>query len=62
MIRHTSTPHAPWSVVPADHQGVLHLVVVAVVDPQPGPDPHTALAAAPAAAESEYGIAQVPCS
>ena len=33
MIRHTSTPHAPWYVVPADHKWFTRLVVSsAVVD------------------------------
>jgi PPK2 family polyphosphate:nucleotide phosphotransferase len=30
-IRSTSTPHAPWYVVPADHKWFLHLAVTAVV-------------------------------
>ena len=33
MIRHTSTPHAPWHVVPADHKWFTRLAVVtAIVD------------------------------
>jgi PPK2 family polyphosphate:nucleotide phosphotransferase len=33
MIRHTSAPHAPWYVVPADHKWFTRLVVAfAVVD------------------------------
>jgi PPK2 family polyphosphate:nucleotide phosphotransferase len=31
MIRHTSTPEAPWYVVPADHKWFMHLTVGAVV-------------------------------
>jgi PPK2 family polyphosphate:nucleotide phosphotransferase len=31
MIRHTSTPHAPWYVVPADHKWFTQLVVAAAV-------------------------------
>src|SRR5262245_50611500 len=31
MIRHTSTPHAPWHVVPADHKWFTRLVVVAAM-------------------------------
>jgi PPK2 family polyphosphate:nucleotide phosphotransferase len=31
MIRHTSTRHAPWYVVPADHKWFTRLVVAAVV-------------------------------
>jgi PPK2 family polyphosphate:nucleotide phosphotransferase len=31
MIRHTSTPHAPWYVVPADAKWVTRLVVAAAV-------------------------------
>lgn len=31
MIRHTSTPHAPWYVVPADHKWFTRLVVAAAV-------------------------------
>jgi PPK2 family polyphosphate:nucleotide phosphotransferase len=31
MIRHTSTPDAPWYVVPADHKWFMHLTVGAVV-------------------------------
>lgn len=31
MIRHTSTPSAPWLVVPADHKWFTRLVVAAVV-------------------------------
>ena len=27
MIQHTSTPEAPWYVVPADHKWFMHLVV-----------------------------------
>jgi Polyphosphate kinase 2 (PPK2) len=33
MVRHTSTPRAPWHVVPADHKWFTRLVVVsAIVD------------------------------
>ncbi len=33
MIRHTSTPHAPWYVVPADNKWFTRVVVAgAVVD------------------------------
>jgi PPK2 family polyphosphate:nucleotide phosphotransferase len=33
MIRHTSTPHAPWFVVPADHKWFTRLVVMeALID------------------------------
>jgi len=31
MIRHTSTPDAPWYVVPADHKWFMHLTVGAAV-------------------------------
>ena len=31
MIRHTSTPHAPWFVVPADHKWFTRLVVAQAV-------------------------------
>ncbi len=31
MIRHTSAPHAPWFIVPADHKWVSRLVVAAAV-------------------------------
>ena len=31
MIRHTSAPHAPWYVVPADHKWFTRLVVAAAV-------------------------------
>ena len=31
MIRHTSTAHAPWHVVPADHKWFTHLVVAATM-------------------------------
>lgn len=31
MIRHTSTPHAPWYVVPADHKWFTRLVVAAAL-------------------------------
>ena len=31
MIRHTSTPEAPWFVVPADHKWFARMVVAAVV-------------------------------
>jgi PPK2 family polyphosphate:nucleotide phosphotransferase len=31
MIRHTSTPHSPWHVVPADHKWFTHLVVAATI-------------------------------
>jgi PPK2 family polyphosphate:nucleotide phosphotransferase len=27
MLNHTSTPHAPWHIVPADHKWFTHLVV-----------------------------------
>lgn len=30
-IRHTSTPHAPWYVVPADHKPAMHAIVARVV-------------------------------
>jgi hypothetical protein len=29
MIRQTSTPEAPWFVVPADHKWFTHIVVAA---------------------------------
>jgi len=31
MIRHTATAHAPWYVVPADHQWFTHLVAASVI-------------------------------
>jgi PPK2 family polyphosphate:nucleotide phosphotransferase len=31
MVRHTSSPHAPWFVVPADHKWFTRLVVAAAV-------------------------------
>jgi PPK2 family polyphosphate:nucleotide phosphotransferase len=31
MIRHTATPHAPWSVVPADNKWFTRMVVAATV-------------------------------
>ena len=31
MIRHTSTPEAPWFVVPADHKWFSRIVVAAAV-------------------------------
>jgi polyphosphate kinase 2 (PPK2 family) len=31
MIRHTSTKHAPWYVVPADNKWYTHLVVAAAI-------------------------------
>jgi PPK2 family polyphosphate:nucleotide phosphotransferase len=31
MIRHTSAPHAPWYVIPADHKWFMHLTVGAAV-------------------------------
>ena len=31
VIRHTSTPHAPWYVVPADHKWFTRLVVVSAI-------------------------------
>jgi hypothetical protein len=31
MVRHTSTPHSPWHVVPADHKWFTHLVVAATM-------------------------------
>ncbi len=31
MIRHTSTPEAPWFVVPADHKWFTRMVVAAAV-------------------------------
>jgi hypothetical protein len=31
MIRHTSTPEAPWYVVPADHKWFARLVVAAAM-------------------------------
>jgi PPK2 family polyphosphate:nucleotide phosphotransferase len=31
MIRHTSTAHSPWHVVPADHKRFTHLVVAATM-------------------------------
>src|SRR5262249_31647801 len=30
-IRHTSSPHAPWYVVPADHKWFTRLVVVSAI-------------------------------
>jgi PPK2 family polyphosphate:nucleotide phosphotransferase len=31
MVRHTSTPHSPWHVVPADHKWFTQLVVAATI-------------------------------
>jgi hypothetical protein len=31
MIRHTSTPEAPWFVVPADHKWFTRIVVAAAL-------------------------------
>src|SRR5215467_6209422 len=31
MIRHTTTPEAPWYVVPADHKWFMHAVVSSVI-------------------------------
>lgn len=31
MIRHTSTPHAPWYIVPADRKWFAHLLVASVI-------------------------------
>jgi hypothetical protein len=31
MIRHTSTEHAPWYVVPADHKHIAWLIVSAAI-------------------------------
>ena len=31
MIRHTSSPHAPWIVVPADRKWFAHQVVAAAI-------------------------------
>jgi hypothetical protein len=31
MIRHTSSKHAPWYVVPADNKWFTHLVVSAAI-------------------------------
>ena len=31
MIRHTSTPEAPWFVVPADHKWFTRMVVAAAL-------------------------------
>jgi len=31
MVRHTSTPYAPWYVVPADHKWFTHLLVAATI-------------------------------
>ena len=31
MIRHTSTPHAPWHVVPADHKWFTRVVVASTI-------------------------------
>ena len=31
MIRHTSTPEAPWYVVPADHKWVTHIAVSSAI-------------------------------
>jgi PPK2 family polyphosphate:nucleotide phosphotransferase len=31
MIAHTSTKHAPWYIVPADHKWFTHLVVSAII-------------------------------
>jgi PPK2 family polyphosphate:nucleotide phosphotransferase len=65
MIRHTSTPHAPWYVVPADHKWVARLVVAAAIvdtlrgldlSPPPlDPERRRALAAARATLEAEGG-------
>ena len=56
MIRETSTPHAPWYVVPADNKWFTRIVVAAaIVDalasldlhyPQVGPEKLSELAAA----------------
>ena len=31
MIRHTSTPNAPWYVVPADHKWFTHFAVSSAI-------------------------------
>jgi len=31
MIRHTSTPHAPWYVIPADHKWYMRFAVSRVI-------------------------------
>ena len=31
MIRHTSTPDAPWYVVPADHKWFTHIAVSSAI-------------------------------
>jgi PPK2 family polyphosphate:nucleotide phosphotransferase len=31
MIRHTSTAHAPWHVIPADHKPFAHLAVASIL-------------------------------
>src|SRR6202012_2169496 len=31
IVRHTSTPHAPWFVVPADHKWFARVVIGSVV-------------------------------
>ena len=31
MIRHTSTPHAPWYVIPADHKWFMRMAVADVI-------------------------------
>jgi PPK2 family polyphosphate:nucleotide phosphotransferase len=31
MIQNTSTPHAPWYIIPADHKWFTHLAVTAVI-------------------------------
>jgi hypothetical protein len=31
MIRHTSTPEAPWYVVPADHKWFTHIAVSSAI-------------------------------
>ena len=31
MLNATSTPHAPWYIIPADHKWFTHLAVTAVI-------------------------------
>ena len=50
MIRHTSSPHAPWYVVPADHKWFTRLVVVsAILDALVVPRPRVPDASSPTA-------------
>jgi hypothetical protein len=70
MFNHTSTPWAPWYIIPADHKWFTRLAVVSVINatldglslayPKVSPEQKAALLKAKEEMEEETGSPQKP--